>query len=74
MIVSLGTIHSKAIVSPATSTGGVSLKETAGVPFTATVGTFSFPAPAAGLAASIDWGDGTVSPAPSPPPASRAWT
>jgi hypothetical protein len=58
IILYLGTIHSTAAV---TTSGGVILKEKAGVPFTATVGTFSYIAPATGLAASINWGDGTDS-------------
>ena len=61
LVVLLGTIHSRAIVSPAASTGGVTLYDTAGVPFTASVGTFITIAPATNLKASITWGDGTSS-------------
>jgi len=57
----VGTIHSKAIVSPSSSTGGVTLYETAGVPFTASVGTFVTLAPGTNLQASISWGDGSSS-------------
>jgi hypothetical protein len=57
IILYLGSIQSTADVS---SSGGVTLDEKAGVAFTATVGTFSYIAPATGLAASINWGDGTA--------------
>ncbi len=53
----LGSIHSKANV---TSSGSVTLHETAGVPFTAVVGTFSYIGVPTGLAANIDWGDGSA--------------
>jgi len=58
IILFLGSIKSTANV---TTSGGVTLNEKAGVAFTATVGTFSYIAPATGLAASISWGDGTTS-------------
>jgi hypothetical protein len=59
-ILLLGTIKSKAIVA-GDSSGGVTLHEKAGTSFTASVGTFQFPAPGNGLAANISWGDGTTS-------------
>ena len=58
-LVLLGTISSTAVVSD--SSGGVTLHELAGEQFTASVGSFDFPAPGTGLAASINWGDGKSS-------------
>ncbi len=59
-ILLLGTIHSRAIVA-GNSAGGVTIHETAGKSFTATVGAFQFPAPGTHLSATVSWGDGTTS-------------
>ena len=60
--VHVATIHSKAVVAPgANSVGGVTIRETAGRAFTAKVGSFNAIAPATGLQAVIDWGDGHTS-------------
>jgi hypothetical protein len=53
----LGTIKSQAVVA-GTSVAAVEIAETATVPFTTTVGSFQFAAPAQGLSATINWGDG----------------
>jgi hypothetical protein len=55
IILYLGSISSRAIVN---SSGSVTLDEKAGTAFTASVGTFSYPAPAGNLHANISWGDG----------------
>jgi hypothetical protein len=56
----LTTIHSKAIVAK-DEDGGVTLTETAGKPFKATLGSFDFRNVDLLLSATIDWGDGTHS-------------
>jgi hypothetical protein len=60
-IVLLGTIKSRAIVSPANSSGGVTLNEIDHKAFTASVGTFITIAPGTNLHANIKWGDGSSS-------------
>jgi hypothetical protein len=57
------TITSKAIVAarPTNSTSGVTLTKPAGKQFTATIGTFTFPAPSGHLYANVNWGDGAIS-------------
>jgi hypothetical protein len=61
----VGQIHSTAVVSrsPQNSPGGVTLHESASVPYTASVGTFPLPPLSIfnGLSATIDWGDGKTS-------------
>ena len=59
IVILLGTIHSTANVI--SSDGGVTLNESAGVPFTANVGTFSSDLSSLLMNAVIDWGDGTTS-------------
>ncbi len=55
----IGTIHSTAkIFAP---DGGVTLSETAKVPFTANLGTFRSKLSSTTMTATIDWGDGTQS-------------
>jgi hypothetical protein len=56
----VGTFRSAAKVIE--SKGGVTLEETAGVNFTANVGTFRSGLSSATMTAVIDWGDGTQSP------------
>ena len=51
-------INDKAIVD---SSNGNTVTELVGHKFSATLGTFSFPAPAQGLSATISWGDGKSS-------------
>jgi hypothetical protein len=55
----IGTFHSKARVI--TPNGGVTLSETAGVPFTANLGIFRSKLGSANMTASITWGDGSQS-------------
>lgn len=55
----VGRIHSTADVI--SSNGGVTVEETAGVPFTAAVGFFSSNLSAQTMTAMISWGDGTTS-------------
>lgn len=55
----LGTIHSKALVIA--PNGGVTLTETAGVAFTANLGTFRSTLSMLTMTAVITWGDGTQS-------------
>ncbi len=59
IVILLGTIHSTANVI--SSDGGVTLNESAGVPLTANVGTFSSDLSSLLMNAVIDWGDGTTS-------------
>lgn len=54
-------IISKAIVSRGNSTGGVTIRESAGAHFTADLGSFATIAPGQGLHALINWGDGKSS-------------
>lgn len=55
----IGVIHSKAtVIAP---DGGVTLNETAGVAFTANLGTFNSPLSLLSMTAVISWGDGTQS-------------
>ena len=55
----VGQIHSTANVI--SSSGGVTLQETAGVPFTAAVGSFTSTLSSLHMTAMINWGDGTTS-------------